>query len=64
MNEVLDVFEDIESQRRIDVDDRKPLPPFETSDTTVLLKELLPLPVSVTGEWHRDFTRSPTISAR
>nr|KAJ0217846.1 hypothetical protein LSAT_V11C300124150 [Lactuca sativa] len=62
MNEVLDVLEDIQSLGRIDDDDSKPLPPSETSDTAVLLKEFPPAPVS--GEWLSDCTGSTTISAR
>ncbi|CAI9276021.1 unnamed protein product [Lactuca saligna] len=64
MNEVLDVLEDIQSLGRIDDDDSKPLPPSETSDTAVLLKDFPPSPVSVAGEWLSDCTGSTTISTR
>ncbi|KAI3502595.1 hypothetical protein L1887_30767 [Cichorium endivia] len=71
MNEVLDVLEDIQAQSRIDADDSirdlehpKPPPPSETSDKTVLLKDFLPSPVSITSEWHSSNTASTTQSVR
>ncbi|CAI9276025.1 unnamed protein product [Lactuca saligna] len=57
MNEVLDVLEDIQSPGRIDADESisdmekaKPPPPSEASDKTVLLKDFLRSPVSITSE--------------
>ncbi|CAH1414076.1 unnamed protein product [Lactuca virosa] len=60
MSEVLDVLEDIQAPGRID--SVKPPPPSEASDKTVLLKDFLPSPVSVTGEWHSESTVSTTLS--
>ncbi|CAH1414075.1 unnamed protein product [Lactuca virosa] len=62
MSEVLDVLEDIQAPGRID--SIKPPTPSETSDKTVLLKDFLPSPVSVTGEWHSESTVSTTLSIR
>ncbi|XP_023759157.1 LEAF RUST 10 DISEASE-RESISTANCE LOCUS RECEPTOR-LIKE PROTEIN KINASE-like 1.1 [Lactuca sativa] len=67
MNEVLDVLEDIQAQGRIDAEESKTLKPptrSENTDTTVLLKNFPPSPVSVTGEWHSDSTGSTTLSIR
>ncbi|KAL7610741.1 hypothetical protein Lser_V15G11774 [Lactuca serriola] len=57
MNEVLDLLEDIQSPGRIDADESitdmekvKPPPPSEASDKTVLLKDFLRSPVSITSE--------------
>ncbi|CAH1414081.1 unnamed protein product [Lactuca virosa] len=71
MNEVLDVLEDIQSPGRIDADESitdiekvKPPPPSEASDKTVLLKDFLPSPVSITSEWHSESTSSTTLPVR
>ncbi|CAH1414084.1 unnamed protein product [Lactuca virosa] len=71
MNEVLDVLVDIQSQGRIDVDDsireleEVITPPLsENNDKTVVLKDFLPSPVSITGEWHSNSTVSTTLNVR
>ncbi|KAL7610747.1 hypothetical protein Lser_V15G11772 [Lactuca serriola] len=71
MNEVLDVLVDIQSQGRIDVDDSireleevKTPPLSENNDKTVVLKDFLPSPVSITGEWHSNSTVSTTLNVR
>ncbi|CAI9276023.1 unnamed protein product [Lactuca saligna] len=67
MNEVLDVLENIQAHGRIDAEESKTLKPpprSENTDTTVLLKNFPPSPVSVTGEWHSDSTGSTTLSIR
>nr|KAJ0218935.1 hypothetical protein LSAT_V11C300124200 [Lactuca sativa] len=71
MNEVLDALEDIQSHGRIDSDDSirdlekaKPPPPSEASNKTVLLKDFLPSPVSITSEWHSASTTSTTLTVK
>ncbi|KAL4569362.1 hypothetical protein LXL04_024998 [Taraxacum kok-saghyz] len=60
MSEVLDMLEKIQANGRTDsIDDRSNQQSrIETSDKTVLLKNFLPSPVSVNGEWLSDSTGS------
>ncbi|CAI9276030.1 unnamed protein product [Lactuca saligna] len=71
MNEVLEALKVIQSQGGIDSDDSisdmekaKPPPPSAASDKTVVLKDFLPSPVSITSEWHSASTASTTLTVK
>ncbi|KAK9064568.1 hypothetical protein SSX86_015950 [Deinandra increscens subsp. villosa] len=65
MNEVLDALMKIQSSGRVDAYDSinnmqtaNVMPSSETNDATILLKDFMPSPVSVTGEWQSNYSAS------
>nr|GEV85303.1 hypothetical protein [Tanacetum cinerariifolium] len=61
MSEVWDVLMDIQAEGRADADDLRPS--SKTNDIMVLLKNYLPSPVSVIGEWQSENSTSTTVSS-